>query len=153
LPPSRLEYDWVSKHIGVQIKEVFQNSAVIPSPRMGTWLTGLRHQLAEYDLADTRNLVGDSEAPPVHEIIQLNSHQSDDFLVDGIMFLRGKRSNFAIKLDPIWGGLAVTVYTAASEKAFNRSLLERTWEWARANNFLKGEAFALSGEFLPRTEE
>lgn len=235
-----------AKYLGCQIKDLHQSSVMVPSPRMGTFLSGLKRVLAEYRVVEVRNVGDHSEQPPVYETIQLNSKSRDNFLVHGTMFMesvapRGKRANprqmfkglgvvgkglkenideqkeeefkracknegikvritnripgigktefeclsggaeaakfgrlaqqykgsgphnnygggigdkrFVVKFRPEWGGLNVTVITQRADAQLNQSVTDRAWTWAKANNFLKGEAFALSGEFLPRTDE
>ncbi|HXH94235.1 MAG TPA: hypothetical protein VNN25_21845, partial [Thermoanaerobaculia bacterium] len=155
--PSRActaEYDWVSKHIGCKVKHLYQNGTGVPSARMGSFLTGLKHVLSEHKLNDVRNLTYDgTERPPRYEVVQLNSEKRDDFLVDGLAFYTAAHCKFALAVSPTWGGLILTVYTDQKDKGFNQQVLDRAWAWAKTNNFLKGEAFALSGEFLNRTSE
>ncbi len=175
-------YRVAAKYLQCEIKDLFQNSSRIPSPRMGSFLTGIKHVLADYRLVEIRNIRHGSEkgmeAPPVHETIQLNSRQRDSFLVEGTAFYEGnipvKRSQpgqvrkgsgphnamgrstgerFVVRFEPEWNGLGVTVFTTNNTAALNQSILDRAWTWAKQYNFLKGEAFALSGEFLQRTDE
>ena len=176
-------YRIAAKYLGCQIKDLFQNATRVPSPRMGSFLTGLKHVLADYRLLEIRNIrdgeyKGDMESPPVHETIQLSSRQRDSFLVQGTAFYegvlpRGKhpqarqilkgsgphnagRSNgerFVIRFEPTWNGLSVTVFTKTCAAALNQQVIDRAWNWAKQHNFLKGEAFALSGEFLSRSDE
>ncbi|MDE2102041.1 MAG: AAA family ATPase [Patescibacteria group bacterium] len=58
-----------------------------------------------------------------------------------------------VKLSPEWGGINVKVLTRLQDAGLNQSIIDGAWQWAKANNYLKGEAFALSGEFLQRTAE
>jgi ATPase family associated with various cellular activities (AAA) len=176
-----------AKYLGCQIKDLHQSSVMVPSPRMGSFLNGLKQVLSSYHTVEVRNLSDRSEQPLVYETIQLNSKLRDTFLVQGTMFMesvspRGKRANprqmlkvigqvgkgsgphnnygagasdkrFVIKFRPEWGGLNVTVITKRADAALNQDVVDRSWAWAREHNYLKGEAFALSGEFLPRTSE
>jgi hypothetical protein len=153
LPPSRLEYDWVGRWVGCEVKHLFQNGTMVPSARMGSFLTGLKHALSECELVDVRNIHGGSEAPPVHDVIQLNSRQREDFLVEGHCFYKGPAGPFMLRLEPDYYGLDLRLYTHRDARGFNQGLLDAAWEWARENNFLKGEAFSLGGEFLERTQE
>lgn len=241
-----------ARYLGCQIKDLHLSSVMVPSPRMGTFLSGLKKTLSEYRCVEIRNVGDRSEQPPVYETIQLNSKSRDNFLVHGTMFMesvapRGKRANprqmfkgvgvigkgritatitidagdessliqdcrdldvkykdrgspksgeqiyvlvgekadvdtlvqnynilrgnrkgsgphnnygggvgdkrFVIKFRPEWGGINITIITKRADAALNQDVVDRTWAWARDNNFLKGEAFALSGEFLGRTGE
>jgi hypothetical protein len=179
-------YRIASKYLQCEIKDLYQNSTSVPSPRMGSFLTGLKHVLAPYRLVEIRNIRDgygdkDKESPPVHEAIQLNSKQRDSFLVQGTAFYegiaptkrgqprliakeekgrgphnsmgRGTGEKFIVKYEPNWSGIAVTVFTKNCDARLNQSIIDQAWIWARENNFLKGEAFALSGEFLTRTDE
>jgi hypothetical protein len=63
-----------------------------------------------------------------------------------------KEERFALKLEPEWWGLSATYYgvrqTGAAAKALSAIATKQ-----KTFNFLKGEAFALAGEFLPKTDE
>ncbi len=154
LEPSKLEYDWVSRFIGCQVKHLFYTRTFIPSIQIGSWLTGLRELTRDYHIEDTRNIdPSGKERPPKYEVIQLNSKTSDDFLVDGMVFYSGSGRNFVINLTPDWSGLSVSMYTSTKDKDFNRELITRTWRWSKDHNFLKGEAFGLCGGFIDKTDE
>lgn len=154
LEPASLEYDWLSRYLACEIKNLYEASTSVPAARVGTFLTGLQNLLAEHKLVDVRHITyGGNEAPPVREAIQLNSERRDMFLVGGTAFYRGKQTPFAVKYRPSYFGEEITVYVPEKAAQFATTLLDQAWEWAKANNFLKGEAFALSGEFLPRTDE
>lgn len=153
LQASKLEYEWVAKHCGCQVKDIFKNSTLVPSARMGSFLTGVQQVTINDRVQDVRNITHDGkEEPPEYEVIQLNSKSSSDFLVEGIQFKIGPEGAYAVKFTPAWSGLYMTVYTSEKNRQKNRDVIEKSWEWAKANNFLKGEAFSLSGEFLPRDE-
>jgi hypothetical protein len=187
-------YRVAAKYLGCEIKDLVQNTALIPSPRLGSFLTGLKHAVSGYKLVEVRNFQEGyqskgMEAPPVYETIQLNSTQRDTFLVQGTAFFegmlpikrgmplqirkgilgrsplyqekgrgphnafRGSGEKFVLKFEPTWNGLKVTAFTRLQEAPISQEVIDKAWTWARENNFLKGEAFSLSGEFLPRTEE
>ena len=152
LEPSRLEYDWVSRFLGCQVKEIFVTGTHVPQARMGSVLTGARTVMAEqqFESQDIRNITSDGqEQPPTHEVIQLNSRQSDTFLVDGLQFFKGADGkNVVLKFAGGWSGLSLVVYSA--EATCGGDTIRDIWNWAVENNFLKGEAFALTGTFLPR---
>lgn len=152
--PATAELAWVSAFIGCEVKELYGSRTSVPSPRMGSFLVGLKHALHGSELIDTRNLTRDGrETPPVYEKIQLNSTQSDSFLIDGASFYRGQFDKFVLRYEPNWSGLELGLYTRREFQEAGDAILTKAWAWAKANNFLKNEAFALSGEFLPRTEE
>jgi hypothetical protein len=154
LEPCSLTCDWVSQYLSQPIKRVYQVGSFIPSVRMGSFLTGLRNVLAAaYKLEDTRNIVGSSEAPPSYEAIQLNSNLSDTFLVNGTSFYKGQTHNVVADLNAHWYGLDLTLFAPLEHRDATNQIINDAWRWAKENNFLKGEAFALSGEFLDKTGE
>jgi len=156
LEPASLEYDWVSRYIGCQVKHLFWVHTAVPRARVGSWLTGLREILAEYDVEDTRHIThGGDELPPKYEIIQLTPEKTEDFLVQGLQFRCGTRRKFVVGFEPYYGMLEVTFYTSDKEedRQFARDVIDKTWQWSRQNNFLKGQAFSLTGGFLPKTDE
>lgn len=154
LEPATLLYDWASKFLGVPVKKIFFTNAFIPSAKMGSFLSAWDVTTADYRMQDVRNIAYDgSELPPVYEVVQLNSKQSSDFLVDGTCFMAGDTKMMA-DFSPSWGGLSLKLYFAMDDREEAMALVPRTWEVAKAQfNFLKGESFSLSGEFLPETSE
>jgi hypothetical protein len=156
LEPAKLEYDWASRYIGCQVKHLFWVHTKVPKARIGSWLTGLREVLADYSVEDTRHISsGGEELPPKYEIIQLTPDKADDFLVQGLQFRCGPDRKFVLGFEPYYGMLEVIFYTSDNEaaKQFAREVIGKTWEWSRVNNFLKGQAFSLTGGFLPKTGE
>lgn len=153
-PPAMMEFDWVARHIKCEVKEIFQNSFTIPPYRFGGFLMGLRHALAGSKLEEVRNLWGSSEAPPEYNVIELNSRQSEDFLINGIAFYKNADvGNFAYRIYPTWQGLHIDLYSHREIKDFNRSIVDEAWRFAKEENPLKGEAFSLSGDFIRTTDE
>lgn len=153
LEPSTMTYDWCSQYLEVPVKHISVLSTQVPSVRMGTFLTGLKEMLKGYHLDDVRNLSGTSESPPLYETIQLNSKRSDTFLVNGTAFYKGAENGIVVETFPLWGGVGLDFYIADDHREKASDIIDKTWEWAKQNNFLKGEAFALSGEFLTKTDE
>lgn len=152
LAPSALEYDWVSKFLEVPIKDVYQTDTGIRGPKMGAWLSACKAILLQYKLASVRNIqYNGTEAPPIYEVIQLNSKLRDDFLVEGMAFYKAE-TPFIIKFSPRWWGLAVTLYSKSSDREFLRDLVGSVHDRSKEYNFLKNEAFSLSGEFIARTD-
>lgn len=149
LEPARLEYDWVAKFLDCQIKQIHQTGTYVPAARRGSFLSGLEHVTSDWETEDTRNITRDGrEAPPIHEVIELNSTRAATFLTDGITFRRRGEERLVIKfVDDGWG-MSVSGYSV--EPGLLSGIIERAWEWARANNFLKGEAFSYAGRFLKR---
>jgi len=151
LRPQKLEYAWVSKFLQCPVREIHMSTDFAGGVRMGSFLTALRHVTGvQHQTAAIRNISYDgTEEPPLYEHIQLNSKQSDDFLVEGIIFFKGD-PDFVLKIQPSWGGVHLTCYVHQARKSFTASLFSRTWELSKEYKFLKGEAFSLAGQFLKR---
>ncbi len=153
-PLITFENEIYTKFFDCEVKDIFVNNYSIPSPLIGTYLSAFKTILKDEELADTRNWHRDMEFPPEYEVIQLNSTKKDDFLIEGIQFYKiHSKNGAAIKFCPSWGGLHVTIVTNSAKKEWNKNLLTKVHEWAKENNFLKGEKFALSGEFIPTTNK
>jgi len=151
LEASKLEYEWASRWLGCQIKEMEVVSTFVPGYRKGSFLTGFKVETSGWELRDVRNLTPQGrEEPPFHEVIQLNSRLSDTFLVAGMEFLKTKSGDHVcVKRSPVFGGLGVMTYVKRGSQSGN-DVIDKAWAWAQANNFLKGEAFSLSGDFIKR---
>jgi len=155
LKPATAFYGLASKYLGCEVKHISHRSAVIPSAKMGSVLSGWHEAAAlDHKSVDVRNIThGGTECPPYYEAIRLNSSQSKEFLVEGAVFYDGK-SKFIAAFQPVWYGLSVTLYSKQSESADSSLVLDRAWELAASKyNFLKGEAFSLSGDFIGKTGE
>ncbi len=152
--PRPFAYDLYSKFLDCKIKEIFKNTYSIPSPLIGTYLAGLKEILSRFDLKDTRNFNYDGvEIPPDYEVIRLNSTQSDDFLMNGISFYDADETPLIVKYAAGWNGFDISFITSNQHKEWNKELLDEIHKWAQDNNFLKGEKFSLSGEFLDKSED
>jgi len=152
--PLRFHYQLYEKFLECKVKEIFQNGYSIPGPLLGTYLAGFKKMLGEFDLKDTRKFVWDgSEVPPNYEVIQLNSQKSDDFLIDGMCFYEGEKKPLIVNFSPDWYGLTVTLTTSNGNKEWNKQLLDKVHGWVYENNFLRGEKFSLSGEFLHEPDD
>ncbi len=153
LEASRLEYDWASRFIGCEIKELKVHHSGIPGLWKGSFLSGLDDATKEWDLNDTRNITRDGkEYPPEHENVQLNSEKHASFLVDGLRFwTAADGEKVCVKVKPTWGGgLTLTTY---SKSLAGIDAISKAWSWAHENCYLKGEAFSASGDFLTRGSE
>lgn len=147
--PLRFNYDLYEKFLECKVKEIFLNSYSIPCPLLGTYLAGLKEISGKFKLKDTRNFAWDgSEYPPQYEVIKLNSKESDDFLVHGISFYEADKNPLIVKYTPDFLGITVSFITSSENKEWNKDLLDDVHAWVKENNYLKGEKFALSGEFL-----
>ncbi len=153
-PPLSKEQDVAAKYVGCAIKELYHRQEPVMSTRMGAFLSALDEVVRHTAVDDIRNLTsGGSEEPPLYERIQLNSTRTEEFLVDGLRFLRWNNVRLTLRVEPRWYGLQVTTYAARQHADAARALLDKAFARARELNFLKGEAFSLSGEFLTRSAE
>lgn len=153
---ARLEYDWVSRFCSCEVKQLVNQGTSCSRIKMGSFLTGLRLSLDKQSVqVDARRLTRTgTETPLEYEQVQLNSEKSDNFLVDGISFRKTADGVcFAVKFERTWRGVDVQVYSARKDFESVSGILGEAWEWTSKNNFLKGEAFSLSGEFLPKSNE
>jgi HK97 family phage major capsid protein/HK97 family phage prohead protease len=155
-PARSAEEALVAKYLEVDIKLLERREVSIPSVRLGAFLTAVDDVLRTWSVDDVRNLnYRGEETPPSYDIIQLNSTKSADFLIDGMRFVRQadlSQVRATVRVEPAWYGLDVTVYGMRS-LGTAATLLTTIQARAKEINFLKGEAFSLSGEFLPKTEE
>jgi len=148
-PPATFSYALFEKFLECRVKEIFQNTFAVPSPLIGTYLAGFKELFGKFKLLDTRSFNYDGgEVPPDREVVQLNSTESDDFLINGVDFYDADGTPMAVKFTPSWSGLAVSIVTSTKHREWNKELLEKVHEWVGENNYLKGEKFALNGEFL-----
>jgi len=153
-PPRTAEQALVSRYLDCEVKLLQEETEVIPSVRIGGFLKSLDESLREAIIDDIRNLTWDGkEEPPVYELIQLNSRLRQDFLVDGIRFFQWKGTKLALRVQPAWYGLDVTTYAKRDERGVAHQLLDEVLTRAAGLKLLQGEAFALSGQFLTRSEE
>lgn len=145
------ENDILSKFFNCEVKELFVNNLQIPSPLLGSYLSSFKSIFSDYELIDTRNWSNGVEYPPLYEVIQLNSKKSDDFLVEGTQFYKvAGKNGVSIKFSAGWFGMNVTMVTNSNQKDWNKEMTSKVHQVAKENNFLKGEKFALSGEFLTK---
>lgn len=156
-PAQSLEQELASKYIGVKISGMNHGVIRVRSPRMGAFLTAL-DEFVEADavaVAAIRNIDDyGKEAPPQYEKIQLNSTESHDFLIEGMRFFEWNGEKLCIRVEPRWYGLQVSHYSIrAGQTCAGNAALDAVQTRAKQLNFLKGEAFALSGEFLTRGAE
>lgn len=150
LEATKLEYEWASRWIGCQVKELQVASTFVPRFRKGSFLSGLRVVTKDWNERDVRNLAGSFEEPPFYEVIDLNSKLTDTFLVRGIRFLTDDQGNrVCIKYSAGWGGINIVTYEKHGQ-SIGEQTISKAWDWAFENNFLKGEAFRISGGFLKR---
>lgn len=152
LEPSSLEFAWVSRYLETRIQHLSVDNFSVPSARMGSYLAALDEALGAWTVDATRRMTySGGEVPPEHETIQLNSRTTRGFLVDGIRFLRRADGvKMVSKLERSWFGLSVTNYIRHDQAGVRTAWEERVQQRAGELNYLRGEAFTLSGEFLDR---
>ena len=155
--PSKLEIALVARFLGSQVQEILEASFIVPSAKMGSYLSALDESVAQWKVDATRNIVArehsplvNTEAPPVYEEIQLNSRESRSFLVEGIRFMTRGEEKLAVKIAPTWMGIEVTTFVSAKQVDVRKGFLAATDARSAQINYLRGEAFTLSGEFLDR---
>jgi HK97 family phage major capsid protein/HK97 family phage prohead protease len=154
-PPRSAEEALVAKYLEVEIKHLERREIRVPAVRIGAFLTAAASVLSTWTVDDVRNLnYRGEETPPAYDVIQLNSTKRADFLIDGMRFVRrgDPTERATVRVQPAWYGLDITIYGLRSTGTAER-LLGAISTHARDIQFLKGEAFALSGEFLPTTGE
>jgi len=152
--PKPFEFDLFEQYLECKVKKVFKNNFDIPSPLMGTYLAGLKKTLGKFKLKDTRNFYwSGAEIPPQYEIIKLNSKESDDFLISGLNFYDAEGKPLIVKYEPTWDGISVSFITSLDYKDWNKRLFEEVHKWVNENNYLRGEKFALAGDFLTEKKE
>lgn len=152
--PLAFNFELFEKFLECKIKSVFLNTYTIPSPLLGTYLAGFKEVLSEYELKDTRSFDWRGEEyPPQYEVIHLNSEKSDDFLIEGMCFYEAEEKPLIVKYNPTWDGMTVSFVTSKENKEWNKGLMDKVHAWVQENNFLKGEKFALCGEFITEPQE
>ncbi len=133
------------KHLGVDTKDIYINSFDIPMPLIGSYLSAHKN-IFDTKPKETRRFNWDGrEYPPIYADIQLNSKKRDSLLVEGISFYK---KNIIYKIYPTYTGMIMEVITSTSNKEFNMKTMDEIHTWVKDNNFLKGEKFSITGEFL-----
>ena len=153
-PPSAVIYDIASKWLECEVKDIYAHSSGVPSAMGGNFLSGLEEAVKDFDLVAARNLMSNgSESPPTYKIIQLTSEKEKDFLVNGMEFYEKEGKRIIIDRYMSWFGLDVTAYSAFKDSTMSVKVFSDTKRWIKENNLLKGERFALSGEFIQKTDD
>ena len=153
-PARSVEQAMVAKYCECAVKTLHFRQEQIPSTRVGSFLAALGEVLSQASVDDVRNLTRDGqEEPPEYERIQLSSRDEREFLVDGLRFLQWEGNRIGLNVEPRWYGIEATLYAGRVQRDGAEAFFGKVMARARELNFLKGEAFALSGEFLPRGTE
>lgn len=155
MKPANLFYSLIGKFLGCEMKNVYHMRRQISSYRLGSMLSALDETMGGFKVLDQRNVTSDgSEGPLEFRKIQLNSKESREFLIDGAVFLQGPdgKSRYVFVREPFYAGLIVNCYAVrGTEEELVRAYENATDLMKTKYNFLKGEAFSLSGEFLERS--
>jgi len=151
--PTTYIYGIMKEFLGCDTKEIFINKYLIPCPLLPTYLSAFKNVLGGFTDIDTRNFGRDVEVPPIYEVVKLNSTETDDFLIEGMGFYKANDKPLIVEFCPTWYGINVSLITTTVNRDWNKELLVKVQQWVKDNNFLKGEKFALSGEFLDETSD
>ena len=154
-PAATFNYDLLTKFFECKVKDIFQNNFTIPSPLLGSYLAGAKEVLSEFELSDTRNFsYNGGEYPPQYEVIQLNAEEKSEFLIEGTEFYKKDNDNKIVAIyQPSWYGITLSLITTRENKELNKSVLQKIDNWVKENNKLKGQNFALSGDFIETTKD
>lgn len=150
--PASYRLSLYTKYLGCKVKNIYSNSYLIPSPLLGSYLAGFKELTKDFKLVDERNFTYGGELPLTYETIQLNSEETDDFLIEGTRFYENDIKHI-ISFYPTWCGLIVEFVSKNTDKNFIVNLLKDAHKWVEKNNKLKGEIFGLSDEFINKTED
>lgn len=147
--------DIYTKFLGCAVKNIYVNKYAIPSPLMGTYLSSIQAVTSKLIMKDTRRFSSSGkESPPKRSLIQLNSTRSGRFLVDGTEFCHTDTGIPLIKdFYPTWNGLSFSIIVDEVNEEAANELMYEVHRHADSNHMLKGEKFALSGEFLNTTDD
>ena len=133
------------RHMGVETKDIYVNKFNIPMPLIGSYLSAPKNAIKSKALETRRFNWEGVEYPPVYGDIQLNSAKRDSLLTEGIVFYENK---LAYKIYPVWGGMEMEVISSVKNKDLNTKTMNDIHVWVKENNFLRGEKFSLTGEFM-----
>jgi len=149
------QHGWAAKWLSVDVKDLRLSETYVPRYAMGNFLSAIKQMMADWTLRDTRKIDTERfheglELPVKREMVQLNSQQSELFIVDGFQFWSNSAQRCCTELTGSSRGMDVHRYDADDRGA---EFFERCWEWVRENNFMRGEAFRLSGQFIQRGKQ
>lgn len=152
--PYGFEYKIFCKFIGCKVKEIFTNDFFIPTVERGNYLSAIKTLLKNETLLDQRAFTQNGcEVPLKYSTIKLNSKRSDEFLITGTQFYKSTDDEpFILQFYPVWGGMIVDIYCSKDKNKIAKTLFVDSVKWVEKNNFLRGEKFSVSGEFIERKE-
>ena len=147
-------YSLFTKFLDCQVKHIYVNSYDIPSPLIGTYLEAISVVTAGLIIDDTRRFSYEGkESPPSRDYIQLNSRDRKRFLVDGSEYCHENDMPLIKDFSPGWRGLQFSIVTSMTNEAKSDEIMNAIHLEADNNHMLRGEKFALSGEFLSSTDD
>ena len=147
-------YSLFTKFLECQVKEIYVNSYHIPSPLVGTYLKAINTVTTGMTIDDTRRFSYEGkESPPSRSYIQLNSKRRERFLVDGSEYCHEDDIPLVKDFSPSWGGMHFSIITSNDHETRNDEIMNEIHAEADSNHMLRGEKFALSGEFLSDTDD
>jgi len=145
-------YELFTKFLECQVKEIYVNTYDIPSPLIGTYLEAISVVTAGMNVDDTRRFSYDGkESPPRREYIQLNSEKRKRFLTNGSEYCHDGEMALVKDFSPGWRGLEFAIVTSTENEEKSDEIMNAIHAETDTNHMLKGERFALSGEFLSDT--
>ncbi len=147
-------YSLFTKFLECQVKEIYVNTYSIPSPLIGTYLEAISVVTDGMVVDDTRRFSYEGkESPPTRSYIQLNSKKRKRFLTNGSDYCHSDGMAVVKDFSPGWGSLEFSLVTNTDNEAKSDEIMAAIHTEADANHMLKGEKFALSGEFLDETDD
>jgi len=149
-----LIYDWASKFCNCNIKDLYMTNTGFTKLWKGTFLSAINLFTKDWNIHDTRNLTASGkEKPPEYEEIELNSKENLNSMIQGTNFyITEDDIKLVVSFEKSWdGGGYVIVYGDVKNRKYIEDFLNKCWRWSEQNHKLKGESFALSGNFLKRT--
>jgi len=147
-------YALFTKFLECRVKEIYVNTYDIPSPLLGTYLEAIRIVTSDMTVDDTRRFsYRGEESPPIRSYIQLNSKKRKRYLTNGSEYCHDGDRSIIKDFSPGYRGLEFTLVTSNENEEKSDEIMAAIHAEADANHMLKGEKFALSGEFLDETDD
>lgn len=151
--PSDFNYEIYSKYLEVDVKDIFENNYKIPNVMVGSQLSGFKEVFSDFEMKDERNFnYNGTENPIQYKTIQLTSEKSEEFMIEGTRFYSSENGNIIANFYPAWSGLNVSLFTSKENSNLSKKILNDVDIWVEKNNYLKGQKFSISGEFLSKSE-
>lgn len=135
--------------LNCEIKDVFIKLMKIPFVEAGNIFNAIQEKTKKFNLIEIRNF-SSYEIPPLYQEIRLKKNLSKTFLTEGTQFYYDdlKSAPLIIQRSQTWGGYLIKFIAHIENMPFVCELNKQISDYARENNFLKGEKFSVCGEFL-----